>query len=267
VVMDPKKAASALRWVVVEMERRYQLLASHKVRDITGYNRKMAKIGTPPEGDDPYLSHIVVIIDELADLMMTSSREVEECIARLGQMARAAGIHLIVATQRPSVDIVSGNIKNHITGRIAFKVFDKSNSRVILDSNGAEQLLGRGDMLFVKTGMSGIIRVHGCMVTDEEVNRIARYLKGQAKPEYRDDLFDYEPPSRQRDDDEEDEKYGEVLNFVYEKGYASASMIQRNFKVGYNRAARMVERMEADGIIGPPDGAKPRPVLRRVDIE
>jgi len=267
VVMDPKKAASALRWVVVEMERRYQLLANHRVRDITGYNRKMAKIGTPPEGDDPYLSHIVVIIDELADLMMTSSREVEECIARLGQMARAAGIHLIVATQRPSVDIVSGNIKNNITGRIAFKVFDKSNSRVILDSNGAEQLLGRGDMLFVKTGLSGIIRVHGCMVTDEEVNRIARYLKSQARPEYRDDLFDYEPPSRQKDDGEEDEKYGEVLNFVYEKGYASASMIQRNFKVGYNRAARMVERMESDGIVGPPDGAKPRPVLRRVEIE
>jgi S-DNA-T family DNA segregation ATPase FtsK/SpoIIIE len=267
VVMDPKKAASALRWVVVEMERRYQLLATYKVRDVSGYNRKMAKFDTPPDGDDPYLPHIVVIIDELADLMMTAPREVEECIARLGQMARAAGIHLIVATQRPSVDIVSGNIKNNITGRIAFKVFDKSNSRVILDSNGAEQLLGKGDMLFVKTGISGLVRVHGCMVTDEEVNRIARYLKGQARPDYRDDLFDYEPPSREKDDGEEDEKYGDVLNFVYQKGYASASMIQRNFKVGYNRAARMVERMEADGIIGPPDGAKPRPVLRRVEIE
>ncbi|NOY87285.1 MAG: DNA translocase FtsK [Deltaproteobacteria bacterium] len=268
VVMEPRKAASALRWAVVEMERRYQLLAAHGVRDIVGYNRKMAKLKEPPEGDDPHLPHIVVIIDELADLMMTTSREVEECIARLGQMARAAGIHLIIATQRPSVDIVSGNIKNNITGRISFKVFDKANSRVILDSNGAEQLLGRGDMLFVKTGITGMFRIHGCLVTDEEVNRIVRYLREQSKPDYRDDLFDYEPTSsRGVDDDEEDEKFGDVLDFVYRKGYASASMIQRNFKVGYNRAARMIERMEAEGIIGPPDGAKPRPILRRVDME
>ncbi|GBE16140.1 MAG TPA: DNA translocase FtsK [Proteobacteria bacterium] len=268
VVMEPKKAASALRWAVVEMERRYQLLASHGVRDIVGYNRKMAKLKEPPEGDDPHLPHIVVIIDELADLMMTTSREVEECIARLGQMARAAGIHLIIATQRPSVDIVSGNIKNNITGRISFKVFDKANSRVILDSNGAEQLLGRGDMLFVKTGIAGMVRIHGCLVTDEEVNRVARFLREQAQPEYRDDLFDYEPvSSRGVDEHEEDEKFGDVLDFVYLKGYASASMIQRNFKVGYNRAARMIERMEAEGIIGPPDGAKPRPVLRRADIK
>lgn len=267
VVMEPKKAASALRWMVAEMERRYQLLASHKVRDITRYNRKMAKLGAPPEGDDPHLPHIVVIIDELADLMMANSREIEECIARLGQMARAAGIHLIIATQRPSVDIISGNIKTNITCRIAFKVFDKANSRVILDENGAEQLLGRGDMLFTRPGMAQTVRAHGAMVTDDEVNRVVKFLKEQGKPEYRDDLFDYEPPSPSSVDVDEDEKYGEVLEFVFRKGYASASMIQRNFKVGYNRAARMVEKMETEGIIGPPDGAKPRPVLKRINLE
>lgn len=269
VVMEPKKAASALRWLVAEMERRYQLLATRKARNVDTYNSKTAKIkDSLPEDEDLQLPHIVVVIDELADLMMTASRDIEECIARLGQMARAAGIHLILATQRPSVDIISGSIKTNITGRIAFKVSDKANSRVILDQNGAEQLLGRGDMLFVKTGMTGLTRLHGCFVTEEEVGRVVRYLKDQAKPDYREDLFDYQTsPSSSEGDRDEDEKYQEVLDFVFNKGYASASMIQRNFKVGYNRAARMVERMEADGHIGPPDGAKPRPVLRRYDIE
>jgi len=269
VVMEPKKAASALRWLVAEMERRYHLLSARKARNIDSYNAKTSKIkDSVPEDEDLQLPHIVVVIDELADLMMTASRDVEECIARLGQMARAAGIHLILATQRPSVDIISGSIKTNITGRIAFKVTDKANSRVILDHNGAEQLLGRGDMLFIKTGMTGLTRLHGCFVTEEEVGRVVKFLKDQAKPEYRDDLFDYQPSIAGLDgDDEEDEKYQEVLDFVFKKGYASASMIQRNFKVGYNRAARMVERMENDGIIGPPDGAKPRPVLRRYDIE
>jgi S-DNA-T family DNA segregation ATPase FtsK/SpoIIIE len=270
VVMEPKKAASALRWLVAEMERRYQLLASRKARDIDSYNRKTEKIKGPlPEDEDRNLPHIVVVIDELADLMMTASRDVEECIARLGQMARAAGIHLILATQRPSVDIISGSIKTNITGRIAFKVTDKANSRVILDYNGAEQLLGRGDMLFVKTGMTGLTRFHGCYVSEDEVLRVVKFLKDQAQPEYREDLFDYQPSTSgpEGEEMEEDEKYQEVMDFVFKKGYASASMIQRNFKVGYNRAARMVERMEADGLIGPPDGAKPRPVLRRYDIE
>jgi len=269
VVMEPKKAASALRWLVAEMERRYHLLSARKARNIDSYNAKTSRIkDSLPEDEDLQLPHIVVVIDELADLMMTASRDVEECIARLGQMARAAGIHLILATQRPSVDIISGSIKTNITGRIAFKVTDKANSRVILDHNGAEQLLGRGDMLFIKTGMSGLTRLHGCFVTEEEVGRVVKFLKDQAKPEYRDDLFDYQPPSADPDGDgQEDEKYQEVLDFVFKKGYASASMIQRNFKVGYNRAARMVERMENDGLIGPPDGAKPRPVLRRYDIE
>lgn len=269
VVMEPKKAASALRWLVAEMERRYQLLATRKARNIDSYNTKTAKIkDSLPEDEDLRLPHIVVIIDELADLMMTASRDVEECIARLGQMARAAGIHLIIATQRPSVDIISGSIKTNITGRIAFKVADKANSRVILDHNGAEQLLGRGDMLFIKTGMTGLTRLHGCLVTEEEVGRVVRFLKEQAKPEYRDDLFDYQSSTAGIEGDEdEDEKYQMVLDFILNKGYASASMIQRNFKVGYNRAARMVERMEADGHIGPPDGAKPRPVLRRYEVD
>jgi S-DNA-T family DNA segregation ATPase FtsK/SpoIIIE len=269
VVMEPKKAASALRWLVAEMERRYQLLANRKARDIASYNRKVAKLKDElEEGEDPFLPHIVVIIDELADLMMTASRDVEECIARLGQMARAAGINLIIATQRPSVDTISGNIKTNITGRIAFKVFDKANSRVILDHNGAEQLLGRGDMLFIKSGMSNLVRLHGSFVGEDEVSRVVRFLKQGPRPEYRDDLFDYEPPTAAGPGDgEEDEKYQEVLDFVFKKGYASASMIQRNFKVGYNRAARMVEQMENEGIIGPPDGAKPRPVLRRMELE
>ena len=270
VVMEPKKAASALRWLVAEMQRRYHLLANRKARDIDSYNRKTEKIKEPlPEGEDKRLPHIVVVIDELADLMMTTSRDVEECIARLGQMARAAGIHLILATQRPSVDIISGSIKTNITGRIAFKVTDKANSRVILDSNGAEQLLGKGDMLFIKTGRTGLTRLHGCFVSEEEVLRAVRFLREQAPPEYREDLFEYQTAASGIEEDEglEDEKYQEVLDFVIRKGYASASMIQRNFKVGYNRAARMVERMETDGIVGPPDGAKPRPVLRRYDLE
>jgi len=267
VVMEPKKASSALRWVVAEMERRFQLLAAHKVRDINGYNKKMATTKTPPVEDDFHLAHIVVVIDELADLMMTAPREVEESIARLGQMARAAGIHLIIGTQRPSVDIISGSIKTNIIGRIAFKVFDKANSRVILDQNGAEQLLGKGDMLFVQSGVSGLVRVHGSFVSEEEVTRTVRFLRAQARPEYRDDLFDYEAPPKPSDDHYEDEKYDDVLKFVFERGYASASMIQRRFKVGYNRAARMVERMESEGIVGPPDGAKARPVLRRIEVE
>ena len=269
VVVESKKAASAFRWLVAEMDRRYHLLANRKARDIASYNKKMSKIeGDLPEGEDRVLPHIVIIIDELADLMMTASRDVEECIARLGQMARAAGIHLIIATQRPSVDIISGNIKTNITGRMAFKVFDKANSRVILDYNGAEQLLGMGDMLFIKSGMSNLLRVHGSYVGEDEVARVVRFLKKDAKPEYRDDLFDYQAEtSGPGEDHEEDEKYQQVLDFVYQKGYASASMIQRNFKVGYNRAARMVEKMEADGVVGPPDGAKPRPVLRRLDLE
>jgi len=270
VVMEPKKAASALRWLVAEMQRRYHLLANRKARDIDSYNRKTEKIREPlPEGEDRRLPHIVVVIDELADLMMTAPRDMDECIARLGQMARAAGIHLILATQRPSVDIISGSIKTNITGRIAFKVTDKANSRVILDYNGAEQLLGRGDMLFVKTGRTGLTRLHGCFVSEEEVLRVVKFLRDQAQPEYREDLFQYQTAASGQEiqDEDEDEKYQEVLDFVIRKGYASASMIQRNFKVGYNRAARMVERMETEGLIGPPDGAKPRPVLRRYDIE
>ena len=267
VVMEPKKASSALRWVVAEMERRFQLLATYKVRDINGYNRKMAASKMPPSEDDPQLAHIVVVIDELADLMMTAPREVEESIARLGQMARAAGIHLLIGTQRPSVDIISGSIKTNITGRISFKVFDKANSRVILDQNGAEQLLGLGDMLFVQSGISRLVRVHGSFVSEEEVARAVRFLRAQARPEYRDDLFDYKAPASSVEEHEVDEKYDEVLKFVFERGYASASMIQRRFKVGYNRAARMVEKMESEGIVGPPDGAKARPVLRRIEVE
>ncbi len=278
VVVDPKKAAMALRWVVREMERRYQLMHKHQVKDIDRYNKRDRKRQLPPgpggipvdtEEDDDTLPRIVVVIDELADLMMVSSREVEECIMRLGQMARAAGIHLILATQRPTVDIVSGNVKNNITGRIAFKVSTRGDSRVVLDGNGAEALLGKGDMLFAQTSLPTPVRIQGAYVSEDEVEKTAAFLRGQAAPEYREDIFvpaaGDEGGEGAEGDEVDDEKFGEVLSFAYEKGFVSASMIQRRFKVGYNRAARMVERMEEEGIIGAPDGAKPRQVLRRRD--
>jgi len=267
VVTDPRKAAAALRWTVREMERRYALMNKHKVRDLDRYNEKAAK-EPPEEGDDPRLARIVVVIDELADLMMTSPREVEEAIMRLGQMARAAGIHLILATQRPTVDIISGNVKNNITGRIAFKVFGRGDSRVILDANGAESLLGKGDMLFTRTSLSSPARIQGAYVSEEEVAKTVEFLRRQAEPEYREDVFASMAEGGEGGEGEEfgdDEKYEEVKDFAFERGQVSASMIQRRFKVGYNRAARMVERMEAEGLVSPADGAKPRQVIRRGD--
>jgi S-DNA-T family DNA segregation ATPase FtsK/SpoIIIE len=269
VVTERKKAAAALRWTVREMERRYQLMNSHKVRDLDRYNEKAAR-EHPPEGDDRHLARIVVVIDEVADLMVTTPREVEECIMRLGQMARAAGIHLILATQRPTVDVISGNVKNNITGRIAFKVFGRGDSRVILDDNGAESLLGKGDMLFTRTSLSSPVRIQGAYVSEEEVSKTVSFLRRQAEPEYRDDMFAGLAGEGEGGEGEEfgdDEKYGEVLDFACERGQVSASMIQRRFKVGYNRAARMVERMEAEGIVSPADGARPRQIIRRGDVE
>ncbi len=269
VVTDRKRAAAALRWTVREMDRRYQLMNRHKVRDIDRYNEKAAR-EPPAEGDDPRLARIVVIIDEVADLMVTTPREVEECIMRLGQMARAAGIHLILATQRPTVDVISGNVKNNITGRIAFKVFGRGDSRVILDDNGAETLLGKGDMLFTRTSLSSPVRIQGAYVSEEEVVRTVAFLRRQDTPEYREDMFAGLSPGGEGEEGEEfgdDEKYEEVQAFAYERGQVSASMIQRRFKVGYNRAARMVERMEAEGMVSAADGARPRQVIRRGESE
>jgi len=258
VMTDAKKAKTALRWLIDEMERRYQVMAERGVRSIERYNQKAGK----EEGEEP-IPYIVVVIDELADLMMVSSKEVEEYIARLAQMARASGIHLILATQRPSVDVLTGIIKANFPARISFQVTSKVDSRTILDMNGAESLLGSGDMLFMSPGLGRIQRIHGPFVSEGEIRRIVEFLKTQGLPQYNEEIL--EEPEEEEEDGEEmsDEKYEEALRFVYDRGEASISMIQRRFRIGYNRAARMVERMEREGVVGPSSGIKPREVLKK----
>jgi len=276
VITHPKEAALALKWAVREMEYRYQLLAEQNVRDIAGHNRKVEKIlgtgrraksidGVQPQDDTPLPSKlpiIVIIIDELADLMMVASRDVEESIARLAQMARAAGIHLLLATQRPSVDVITGLIKANFPARISFQVTSKIDSRTILDSSGAESLLGKGDMLFMRPGAGTLMRVHGALVEDDEVQRIVEFWQSQGKPRY--DRSIVEPPTLEPDeqnDAEYDEKYDEAVALVTQTRQASISLLQRRLRVGYNRAARMIEMMEDDGIVSGSAGARPREVL------
>ncbi|MGD0231135.1 MAG: DNA translocase FtsK 4TM domain-containing protein [Syntrophorhabdales bacterium] len=256
VMTNAKSAKTALRWLIDEMERRYQVMAEKGVRNIEKYNQKANK----EEGEG--IPYIVVVIDELADLMMVSSKEVEEYIARLAQMARASGIHLILATQRPSVDVLTGIIKANFPARVSFQVTSKVDSRTILDMNGAESLLGSGDMLFMSPGFGRTQRIHGPFVSEGEIRRIVEFLKGQGAPDYKEEILQEQ---EEAGDEEEmnDEKYEEALKFVSEKGEASISMIQRRFRIGYNRAARMVERMEREGVVGPSTGIKPREVLRR----
>ncbi len=279
VVTDPKKAALALRWAVEEMERRYEILSSTGVRNIDGYNEKLAAakengkpliIPAKKEGEEDRvcesMPYIVVIVDELADLMMVASREVEGSIMRLAQMARAAGIHLILATQRPSVDVLTGVIKANFPTRIAFQVASKHDSRTIIDGNGAEHLLGRGDMLYLSPGVGGIKRVHGAFVSDQEVERTVAFWKEQAKPQYDESILAPRPEDNaegggEGPDNIKDEMYDQAVAIVAETRQASISMIQRRLRIGYNRAARMVELMETEGIVGPADGAKPREVL------
>ncbi|MCX8109820.1 MAG: DNA translocase FtsK 4TM domain-containing protein [Syntrophorhabdaceae bacterium] len=256
VVTNPKNARTSLRWLIDEMERRYTMMAEIGVRSIDKYNSKMAK---QKEATLPY---IVVVIDELADLFMVSAKEVEEYIARLAQMARASGIHLILATQRPSVDVLTGIIKANFPARISCKVTTKVDSRTILDTNGAESLLGYGDMLFMSPGLGRIQRLHGPFVSEGEIKRIVEFLKGQASPVYQNEILE-EKEEQDSEDNIDDEKYKEAVEFVMEKGEASISMIQRRFRIGYNRAARIIEKMESDGIVGPSDGVKPREVLKR----
>ncbi len=256
VMTNAKSAKTALRWLIDEMERRYQVMAEKGVRNIEKYNQKAAK----EEGEN--LPYIVVVIDELADLMMVSSKEVEEYIARLAQMARASGIHLILATQRPSVDVLTGIIKANFPARVSFQVTSKVDSRTILDMNGAESLLGAGDMLFMSPGLSRIQRIHGPFVSEGEIKRIVEFLKNQGAPEYNEQILE-EREEADSGEEMNDEKYEEAVNFVTEKGEASISMIQRRFRIGYNRSARMVERMEREGLVGPSTGIKPREVLRR----
>ena len=272
VVTDAKKAAVALRRVVAEMERRYQLLAAKGVRSIAQYNQKIRdeqasvrdgagseNLSAPAE----MLPYLVVVVDELSDLMMVSSREVEDSLMRIAQMARAAGIHLIVATQRPSVDVLTGVIKANFPARLSFQVTSKTDSRTILDANGAETLLGRGDMLFLAPGTSKPQRVHGAYVSEAEITRLVEAWKAIEAPNYNDSFL--EPMSEQVDDEdsEYDEKYDEALALVARTGQASISMLQRRLRVGYNRAARMIEVMEKEGVVGPADGVKPREVLVR----
>ncbi len=278
VVTQPKKAAMSLRWAVAEMERRYRLLSDGQVRNIQGYNKKFEKGGfkdhqpqPTAEGEMPIvhdakLPYIVIIIDELADLMMVAGREVEEYITRLAQMARAAGIHMILATQRPSVDVITGIIKANFPSRISFKVTSKHDSRTILDSIGAEHLLGNGDMLFIPPGLAKQTRVHGAYVSDQEVLRIVDHLKQQGKPIYNEEIMNMKEPSEAGPggmEEESDELYDQAVSVVTETGQASISMVQRRLRIGYNRAARMIERMEAEGIVSAPMGAKGREVLAR----
>ncbi|WP_010249692.1 DNA translocase FtsK [Acetivibrio cellulolyticus] len=259
VVTDPKKAAGALNWAVQEMVNRYKLFAEKGVRDIKGYNA----IVKPDAGEEP-LPQIVIIIDELADLMMVAPNDVEDAICRLAQMARAAGMHLVIATQRPSVDVITGVIKANIPSRIAFAVSSQIDSRTILDMAGAEKLLGKGDMLFYPVGEPKPIRVKGTFVSDKEVESVVEYIKAQGAAEYNENIIEEinsEKEIQEEDPGDNDELLPQAVELVVEAGQASVSLIQRKFKVGYARAARIVDQMEARGIVGGFEGSKPRQVL------
>jgi DNA segregation ATPase FtsK/SpoIIIE, S-DNA-T family len=265
VVTDAKKATNALFWAVNEMERRYMILSENKARNINQYQQKAAKGAKNEKGEVlEKLPLIVIIIDELADMMMVASRDVEISLTRLAQMARAAGIHLILATQRPSVDVLTGIIKANFPTRLSFQVSSKTDSRTILDANGAENLLGNGDMLFLPPGTARMQRIHGAFISESEISRITEFLKKQKKPEY-DEKITETRSIEQSDDDsaEHDERYDDALALVTRTRQASISMIQRHLRIGYNRAARIIEVMEKEGVVGPSDGVKPREVLAR----
>ena len=278
IVTEPKQAANVLRRATMEMERRLKLLAEQGVRNIEQYNKLFDEtetldlFDTDPERNRP-LPYLVIIIDELADLMMVEPQGVEESITRLAQMARAVGIHLILSTQRPSVDVITGLIKANLPSRVAFRVASKVDSRTILDSNGAEALLGRGDMLFLPPGTARLVRMHGALVTEKEIDRVVDWCKQQCEPEYNEEFL---KPVRDKDDrsgelDDEtdaselDAVYEDAVRVVVESGKASTSLLQRRLRLGYGRAARLLDLMERDGIISPPDGSKPREVLKRPD--
>lgn len=253
VVTDPKKAANALNWAVVEMNKRYKMFAENGVKDITSYNEKC----------EEKLPKIVIIIDELADLMMASANDVEDYICRLAQMARAAGMHLIVATQRPSVDVITGVIKANIPSRIAFAVSSQTDSRTILDMGGAEKLLGKGDMLFYPLGASKPVRLQGAFISENESQNVIDFVKSQVKEEvkYEENIMDTISKVNMEKSSDEDDLLSEAIEFVVESGQGSASMLQRKFKIGFNRAARLIDSMEERGIVGPNEGSKPRKVL------
>jgi S-DNA-T family DNA segregation ATPase FtsK/SpoIIIE len=264
VVTSAKKATNALFWAVREMEKRYELLSEMKARNVQQYNQKIDKTRKEAKEDVPdKLAYIVVVIDELADLMMLSSRDVEVALTRLAQMARAAGIHLILATQRPSVDVLTGIIKANFPTRLTFQVSSKTDSRTIIDTNGAENLLGNGDMLFLPPGTAKLQRIHGAYISEAELNQITKHLRHQEKPEYDDEVTETATLDTADADGEQeyDERYDDALALIAKTRQASISMIQRHLRIGYNRAARIIEIMEKEGIVGPADGAKPRDVL------
>ena len=270
VLTDPKAAARGLTWVVQEMERRYRLLEEHRVRNIHAYNVKIRQ--SPGDGEDEArpesLPYIVVVVDEFADLMMMAPKDVEEKITRLAQKARASGIHLILATQRPSVDVVTGLIKANFPARIAYQVSSKTDSRTILDANGAESLLGLGDMLYLAAGTGRLVRLHGSYVSDDEVRRVVDYVKAQAGPDFCDEAAFDDAVSLDDERDEQDDVYMQAREVVLNSGQASASLVQRRLRVGYPRAARMIEQMEEDGLVSAPGRDGRREVLgRRLALE
>jgi S-DNA-T family DNA segregation ATPase FtsK/SpoIIIE len=286
VITDPKKATYALRNAVLEMERRLKLLAAQGVRNIDQYNRKVREVLAKPrdlfaDADELAeldelrpLPYILIIIDELADLMMLERAGVEESITRLAQMARAVGMHLVLATQRPSVDVITGLIKANFPTRISFRVATRVDSRTILDDMGAQHLLGKGDMLYRPPGTSRLTRVHGAYVSEEETGAVVENWKAQAAPDY-DQSFLMAPPNEETGDEDddvegaqpgvEDPRYQDAVRAVCELGKASTSVLQRRLRLGYGRAARILDMMYKDGIIGPPDGSRPREVLKRPD--
>lgn len=280
VITDPRKATNALRNAVLEMERRLRLLAECGVRNIDQYNKKIRQLqqqprelfaDEPTEDDPKPLPYVMILIDELADLMMLEGKNVEESVTRLAQMARAVGMHLVLATQRPSVDVITGLIKANFPARISFRVATRVDSRTILDVMGAEHLLGKGDMLFLPPGSSRLTRVHGAFVTENEITRVVDFWKEQAAPEY-DQSFLVAPPNEDDDSgeseigsEEQDPMYEDAVRLVLQMGKASTSTLQRHLRLGYGRAARILDMMQRDGIIGPPDGSKPRDVLKRPD--
>ena len=274
VVVDPKLAANALRWAVREMEERYKTLAAVGVRNIEQYNRNIKTAMAESNGplldknglEVKTLPFIVVLIDELADLMMVASNEVEESICRLAQMARAVGIHLILATQRPSVDVITGLIKANLPARISFRVSSKIDSRTILDGNGAEQLLGKGDMLYLPPASSRFVRLHGPYISEQESARLASFLRKQGKPTYDETITAEDKQAAGGDlDFEKDDLYDEAARIVVSSGQASISYLQRRLRIGFSRAARLVDMMEAEGIVSPGAGGKAREVLVKKD--
>ena len=266
IVTDAKKAANALNWAVRQMEQRYKVLAQEGVRNIDQFNELVDESERRQEDEVlERLPYIVIIVDELADLMMTAGKEVEMAVTRLAQMARAVGIHLILATQRPSVDVITGLIKANFPCRISYRVSSKVDSRTILDANGAEQLLGRGDMLFLSPETARPIRIHGGFISEKEIASIAKFLKRQAEPDYQPEVLEGEQSGEEDSfidvSEMEDKLYDEASRFVVEAGRASTSLLQRRFRIGYGRAARLLDMMEHEGVVGPSEGSKPREVL------